>query len=79
MSLNDLRQIVAGVLEVEPEQLTPETDLRQFDTFDSVNVLNLMMTLNIEANIQMSPADAQNLRQFGDLIRLAEKQGIALQ
>ena len=78
MSLNDLRQIVAGVLEVEPEQLTPETDLRQFDTFDSVNVLNLMMTLNIEANIQMSPADAQNLRQFGDLIRLAEKQGIAL-
>ena len=70
---------MARVLEIEPGLLTPETDLRQLKSFDSVNVLNLMLTLNLEANIQMSPADAKNLRQFGDLIRLAEKQGIALQ
>lgn len=78
MTLNQLKEIVARVLELESDLFTPETDLRQFESFDSVNVLNLMMTLSMEANIQMTPSDAQALRYFGDLIRLAEKQGIAL-
>jgi len=78
MKRAELRTIVGGVLEVEPGSLGPETDLNSIETFDSVSVLTLMITLDEQAGIKITPVDANALRYYGDIERLAEKQGVEL-
>ena len=78
MKRADLRTIVAGVLEVDPSSLGSETDLNSIDTFDSVNVLTLMISLDEQAGIKISPAEANALRYYKDIERAAEKQGVEL-
>lgn len=75
---SELRQIVAGVLEVKPEELNGDSDLTTIGTFDSVSVLSLMVELGEKAGIRMSPADTRDLRYYRDIERLAERQGIEL-
>lgn len=73
-----LRTIVADVLEIDPEMLTPDTDLTQLPTFDSVAVLSLMLELDDRARIRMTPDDASHLQFYRDIETLTERQGIAL-
>lgn len=73
-----LREIVADVLEVEPEDLDSDTDLTTMEAFDSVSVLTLMIELDDQCGIRLSPADTRELKRFGDIERLAENQGITL-
>jgi acyl carrier protein len=75
---DELRKIVADVLEIEAGQLLPDTDLVGIDTFDSVGVLTLMVALDEQAGIKLSPADTKQLRKYGDIEQLAVRQGIAL-
>jgi acyl carrier protein len=79
MKRADLRAIVAGILEIDPNRLSPETDLNSIETFDSVNVLTLMIALDEQAGIKVSPAEANALRYYGDIERMAEKQAIEFQ
>lgn len=78
MTRAELRRIVAGVLEVEPERLQADTDLKSFETFDSVGVLSLMIELDEKAGIRMGPTESNVLRTYGDIEALACKQGIEL-
>jgi len=74
----ELRNIVAGVLEIDPSVLDSDTDLNTIDTFDSVSVLTLMITVDEQAGIKMNPAEANALRCYGDIEKLAERQGVKL-
>jgi acyl carrier protein len=74
----DLRAIVAGILEVDPSSLVADAVLNSIDNYDSVSVLTLMIALDEQAGIKISPADANALRFYGDIERIAEKQGIEL-
>ena len=78
MKRADLKSIVAEVLEIEPSELEADTNLRDFDTYDSVNVLMLMVALDEQAGIKLSPTDTKKLFTFGDLESIATNQGIAL-
>jgi acyl carrier protein len=78
MKRADLRAIVASVLEIDPTSLGAETDLNSIDTFDSVSILTLMIMLDEQAGIKISPAEANALRFFGDIEQLAERQGIVI-
>lgn len=78
MNRAELRRIVADVLEVDPELLTPDTDLKEIETFDSVRVLTLMLELDAQMGVKISPEDASKLRYYGDIERIATQQGFAL-
>lgn len=78
MKRADLKAIVADVLEIEPSELESDTVLDDFDTYDSVNILMLMVALDEQAGIKLSPNDTSKLNTFGDLEALAVSQGIAL-
>lgn len=78
MKRDELRAIVADVLEVAPTSLTADTVLADFETFDSVTVLTLMVELSDRAGIQMSPGDTRDLKYYRDIERLAAKQNIEL-
>lgn len=78
MKRSALRKIVARVLEIDPELLSADTDLTTIEMFDSANVLMLVLELDQQAGIRMSPGDASRLRYYGDIEQLAKSQGIAL-
>jgi len=76
MKRTELMNIVAGVLEIDPNNLNSDTDLNTIDTFDSVSVLTLMIAVDEQAGIKISPAEANTLRYYRDIESLAERQGI---
>ena len=73
-----LKNIVAAVLEVDPRTLNSQTDLNSIEAFDSVSILTLMITLDEQAGIKVSPSEANMLRFYSDIERMAEKQGVLL-
>lgn len=75
---DELRRIVADVLGIDPSMLETATDLTMIETFDSVNVLNLMFDLDEYAGIKLTPKDASQLHYFGDIEAVAERQGMLL-
>jgi acyl carrier protein len=74
----ELREIVAAVLEINPEELNADTNLTTIETFDSVSTLTLMVELGEKAGIRVSPSDVRDLRYYRDIERLAERQNIEL-
>lgn len=78
MTRAELRLIVAGALEIEPDGLQEDTDLRQFEAFDSVGVLSLMIELDEKAGVKMNPEEANSLQRYGDIEGLARRQGVEL-
>jgi len=76
MKRAELRNIVAEVLEIDPNNLDSDTDLNTIDTFDSVSVLTLMIVIDEQAGIKISPAEANTLRHYRDIESLAERQGV---
>lgn len=74
----ELRRIVADVLGIDPDMLQHTTELKTIETFDSVNVLNLMFDLDEFAGIKLTPKDASRLHFYEDIEHLAERQGLLL-
>ena len=78
MKRDDLRVLVAEILEADPATLRSDLELTSLDNFDSVMLLSLMIRLDEEAGIKMTPADVPDLRTYGDIEALATRQGISL-
>ncbi len=78
MTRNQLKEIVADVLEIEASDLSAEVELTTFETYDSVNVLSLIIALDEEAGIKLGPQDAAKLNTYGDIEKIALEQGVEL-
>ncbi len=78
MKRDELRALVAEILEVDPQALQSSVELSSFENYDSVMLLSLMITLDEGAGIKMTPADVPKLKTFGDVEGLAKRQGIEL-
>lgn len=78
MKRTDLRRLVADVLELDPELLQGEVNLTQFESFNSVAVLSLMIELDMQAGVKMQPEEASKLRFYSDIERVVEGKGITL-
>ena len=78
MKRQELKSIVAEVIEADPGDLQPETDLRSLPGFDSVNVLSLMIALDERAGIELGPDRASTLRFYHEIEELAVAQGVTL-
>jgi acyl carrier protein len=74
----ELKSIVAEVIEADLGELDPETDLRSLPGYDSVNVLVLMIALDERAGIRLGPDKAATLRFYREIEELAVAQGVKL-
>jgi acyl carrier protein len=75
MKEDQLRRLVAEVVEADPSEIRSETDLRSLPGFDSVNVLALMIALDEQMGIRLGPEKAATLRFMRELEDLAREQG----
>lgn len=65
----EIRNAVAEVLEITPEQLIPSLCLEDIPDFDSVKVLSLLVILD-DLGIRLTQAEAANLKTYQDILTL---------
>jgi acyl carrier protein len=69
-TIDQLKQTVGEILEVPPETLTPEFCFHDLPTFDSMQILNLIVALD-DLGVQVPSQQASAIRTFGDVLALA--------
>ena len=78
MKRSELLEIVAEVLELEADELTPETVLEDVETFDSVNILNLMVALDESAGVRLDYSDVDRFKVYKDIVVVVVEKGLEL-
>ncbi|HEX9014685.1 MAG TPA: acyl carrier protein [Chloroflexota bacterium] len=63
-----LRKIIAEQLSVDEEEVVPEASFIEDLNADSLDLVELIMTLEEEFNIKISDEDAENIRTVQDAI-----------
>lgn len=68
-----LRKIVADRLGVDESQIVPEASFVEDLSADSLDLVELIMSLEEEFNIQIPDEDAEKIRTVGDAIAYLEE------
>lgn len=64
---SSLKQAVAELLNVDSSELIPDKRLQEIDTWDSVNVLSVMVLLSETLGKEIPVGEMTTLRTFGDI------------
>ena len=72
MVLEKVKMILAEQLEVEEDSITPETDIQDDLRADSLDVVDLIMSLEDEFEIEVPDEDIEKLRTVGALVSYIE-------
>lgn len=72
MVLEKVKMILAEQLEVEEESITTETDIQDDLGADSLDVVDMVMSLEDEFEIEVPDEDIESLRTVGALVSYIE-------
>jgi len=70
--------LLADVLEISPDEITPETSMATVETWDSFRHLQAVLAIEGEYNVQLDPQRIPELTSVGLLQAELEKKGVAL-
>ena len=62
----------AGLLEIQPEQLTETTRMAELETWDSVAYLSAMVLIDERLGVTVKPEVLSRSESFGDILRAVE-------
>jgi len=68
-----LRKLIAEQLSVDEEEVVPEASFIEDLNADSLDLVELIMTLEEEFNIKISDEDAENIRTVQDAIEYLQE------
>lgn len=72
MVFERLRDILAEQLEAEPDSITLETDIANDLGADSLDVVELAMTVEEEFNVAIPDEEIENLKTVADVVDFIE-------
>jgi acyl carrier protein len=75
---SSLRDILADVLEISPEQITPDLTIDKVENWDSFRHLQVILALEGEYGVQFDPQRVPDLTSISLLQQELEKKGAAL-
>ena len=73
MIFEKVRAALAAQFEIDPEKITPETNLVDDLGADSLDVVELIMNIEDEFGISISDEDAANLYTVSRIVEFVEK------
>lgn len=73
MVFETVRELLAHQLEVEPESITLDTDIFDDLGADSLDVVELVMSIEEEYDIVITDERASNVRTVGQVVDLLEE------
>ena len=68
MEFEKLQQIIADVLSVDLDEITPETTFKDDLGADSLDVFQIIMALEEEFNIEIPTEEAEKIVTVGDAV-----------
>lgn len=75
MELEKIRQIVAGILNIALESITPESAFIEDLGADSLDIYQIIMGIEDEFDLEISPAQAEQVRTVGEVMELIRNIG----
>jgi acyl carrier protein len=73
MSISErVRAIAADVLVIDPGLLTDDSSPEDFDVWDSVQHLSLVLALEEQFGLQFEPEEIDRMRSIGGIVRIVE-------
>lgn len=73
MELDLLKKIIADVLSVDPDKITPDTTFIDDLGADSLDVYQIIMAVEDELGIEVNEEDAEKISTVGDAVDLIRK------
>lgn len=72
MVLEKVKAILAEQFDVEEDKITPETDLQEDLGADSLDVVDLLMSIEDEFEVEVPDEEIENLKTVGALVAYIE-------
>lgn len=73
MILDKIREILVDQLDVEPESITPDSVITDDLGADSLDIVDLVMTLEDEFDLDFPDEDIEEMTTVGDIIEYIEE------
>ena len=68
MEFDKLKQVIANVLSVDPEEITMETTFMEDLGADSLDIFQIIMGIEEEFDIEIPDSDAEKVVTVGDVV-----------
>ncbi len=65
-------EIIASVLEIEASQITLDSTVGDFPTWDSLGQLNILQSIQDEFEIEFEPEEMMDMEDVNDIIKAVE-------
>lgn len=73
MVLEKVKAILADQFDAEEEKITAETTIQDDLGADSLDVVDLLMTIEDEFEVEIPDTEIENLKTVGDLVKYIEE------
>ena len=73
MVLEKLKGTLVDQLDVEEEKITPEASITEDLGADSLDVVDLIMSLEESFSIEIPDEDIENIKTVGDIVKYIEE------
>ena len=73
MVLEKVKSILGSQFEVDPDSIQEETNIQEDLGADSLDVVDLMMSLEDEFNLEILDEDVEKVATVGDLVAYIEE------
>lgn len=74
MVFEKLQEILAAQFDIDPETVTPDTDIQEDLNADSLDVVDLIMSIEDEFEVEIPDTAVDEVKTVGDLTKLIESQ-----
>ncbi|MEG0751058.1 MAG: acyl carrier protein [Oscillospiraceae bacterium] len=72
MVFEKIREILCGQLDLEEDKVTPDSSIVDDLGADSLDVVDLIMSLEEEFDIEIPDEEIENIKLVGDLVKYIE-------
>ncbi|MCL2752124.1 MAG: acyl carrier protein [Firmicutes bacterium] len=73
ISMEDLCKVIAEKLNVELARITPDTDIISDLKADSLDIMDMLMSLEEKSGITISNEDAQRIRKVSEIFEVINR------
>ena len=73
MTFEKVREILCQQLDVEEDQVTMDSSIVENLGADSLDLVDLIMSLEDEFDIEIPDSDVESIKTVGDIVRYIEK------
>lgn len=68
MVFEKIKEILAGQLDADPEDITTDTKIAEELNADSLDVVELLMSIEDEFEVEIPDEEIENLKTVGDVV-----------